>query len=72
MESCSVYRANENQQQDVRKVEPMGTNLLFIIETKHTHTEITTRLPYIYIFYQLVNLLLKFQRKKKQFKVFLF
>lgn len=53
MESCTVYRANENQQQDVRKVEPMGTNLLFIGETKHTHThtEITTQLPYICILY---------------------
>lgn len=37
MKSCTVYRANENQQQDARKAEPLGTNTFFFVETKHTH-----------------------------------
>lgn len=69
MQPCTIHRANENQQQDSRNGEPMGTNILYktkkikTSQTKHTYTEITTRLSYAYILYYLVNLLLKLQRK---------
>lgn len=49
MESCTVYRANENQQQDVRKVEPIGYKPIVHYRNKtHTHRNYNTTTIHLY------------------------
>lgn len=62
MESCTVCRANENQQQDGRKVD---TNTLFFAETKqNTHTHWNYNATIIYLYSLLAGEpVIKFQKK---------